>query len=84
MICHKSPCGLINPFPPLQDLDVSTLHRTELEVKLKGLQELLELKKTIYEQVGISGEGCGKAFWGQILDLQPRGSLAWVSQPCLG
>nr|XP_041567497.1 keratin, type II cytoskeletal 80 isoform X2 [Taeniopygia guttata] len=33
-----------------KDLDVSTLHRTELEVKLKGLQELLELKKTIYEQ----------------------------------
>ncbi|RMB94109.1 hypothetical protein DUI87_29469 [Hirundo rustica rustica] len=33
-----------------RDLDVSTLHRTELEVKLKGLQELLELKKTIYEQ----------------------------------
>ncbi|NXP41936.1 K2C80 protein, partial [Leiothrix lutea] len=33
-----------------QDLDVSTLHRTELEVKLKGLQELMELKKTIYEQ----------------------------------
>ncbi|OWK51538.1 Keratin, type II cytoskeletal 80 [Lonchura striata] len=34
-----------------KDLDVSTLHRTELEVKLKGLQELLELKKTIYEQL---------------------------------
>ncbi|NXX50912.1 K2C80 protein, partial [Tricholaema leucomelas] len=34
----------------LQDLDVSTLHRTELEVKLNGLQELMELKKTIYEQ----------------------------------
>ncbi|NWV21957.1 K2C80 protein, partial [Origma solitaria] len=33
-----------------KDLDVSTLHRTELEVKLKGLQELLELKKNIYEQ----------------------------------
>ncbi|KAM4755181.1 keratin, type II cytoskeletal 80 [Cyanocitta cristata] len=33
-----------------KDLDASTLHRTELEVKLKGLQELLELKKTIYEQ----------------------------------
>ncbi|XP_009072091.1 PREDICTED: keratin, type II cytoskeletal 80 [Acanthisitta chloris] len=33
-----------------KDLDVSTLHRTELEVKLKGLQELMELKKTIYEQ----------------------------------
>ncbi|NXM52230.1 K2C80 protein, partial [Illadopsis cleaveri] len=33
-----------------KDLDVSTLHRTELEVKLKGLQELLELKKSIYEQ----------------------------------
>ncbi|XP_063997773.1 keratin, type II cytoskeletal 80-like [Pogoniulus pusillus] len=33
-----------------KDLDVSTLHRTELEVKLSGLQELMELKKTIYEQ----------------------------------
>ncbi|XP_050167768.1 LOW QUALITY PROTEIN: keratin, type II cytoskeletal 80-like [Myiozetetes cayanensis] len=33
-----------------KDLDVSTLHRTELQVKLKGLQELLELKKTIYER----------------------------------
>uniref|UniRef100_A0A8B9GEC8 Keratin 80 n=1 Tax=Amazona collaria TaxID=241587 RepID=A0A8B9GEC8_9PSIT len=33
-----------------KDLDVSTLHRTELEVKLNGLQELMELKKTIYEQ----------------------------------
>ncbi|XP_032569449.1 keratin, type II cytoskeletal 80-like isoform X2 [Chiroxiphia lanceolata] len=33
-----------------KDLDVSTLHRTELEVKLKGLQELMELKKSIYEQ----------------------------------
>uniref|UniRef100_A0A8C8A6F4 Keratin 80 n=1 Tax=Otus sunia TaxID=257818 RepID=A0A8C8A6F4_9STRI len=33
-----------------KDLDVSSLHRTELEVKLKGLQELMDLKKTIYEQ----------------------------------
>ncbi|KFP26437.1 Keratin, type II cytoskeletal 80, partial [Colius striatus] len=33
-----------------KDLDVSTLHRTELEVKLNGLQELMNLKKTIYEQ----------------------------------
>ncbi|KFO89667.1 Keratin, type II cytoskeletal 80, partial [Buceros rhinoceros silvestris] len=33
-----------------KDLDVSTLHRTELEVKLHGLQELMDLKKTIYEQ----------------------------------
>ncbi|NWI56580.1 K2C80 protein, partial [Calyptomena viridis] len=33
-----------------KDLAVSTLHRTELEVKLKGLRELLELKKSIYEQ----------------------------------
>ncbi|NXN75397.1 K2C80 protein, partial [Himantopus himantopus] len=33
-----------------KDLDVSSLHRTELEVKLNGLQELLDLKKTIYEQ----------------------------------
>ncbi|NWU93574.1 K2C80 protein, partial [Upupa epops] len=33
-----------------KDLDVSTLHRTELEVKLNGLQELMDLKKTIYEQ----------------------------------
>ncbi|NXN28535.1 K2C80 protein, partial [Nycticryphes semicollaris] len=33
-----------------KDLDVSSLHRTELEVKLNGLQELMELKKTIYEQ----------------------------------
>ncbi|XP_010175637.1 keratin, type II cytoskeletal 80, partial [Antrostomus carolinensis] len=32
------------------DLDVSTLHRTELEVKLNGLQELMDLKKTIYKQ----------------------------------
>lgn len=30
---------------------MSTLHRTELEVKLHGLQELMDLKKTIYEQV---------------------------------
>jgi len=30
---------------------VSSLHRTELEVKLNGLQELMDLKKTIYEQV---------------------------------
>lgn len=30
---------------------MSSLHRTELEVKLNGLQELLDLKKTIYEQV---------------------------------
>lgn len=50
---------LMNPFPPLQDLDASTLHRTELEVKLKGLQELLELKKTIYEQVGAHLERAG-------------------------
>lgn len=35
----------------MQDLDASTLHRTELEVKLSGLQELMDLKKTIYEQV---------------------------------
>ncbi|EOA93535.1 Keratin, type II cytoskeletal 80, partial [Anas platyrhynchos] len=33
-----------------RDLDASTLHRTELEVKLNGLQELMNLKKTIYEQ----------------------------------
>ncbi|NXL51930.1 K2C80 protein, partial [Podilymbus podiceps] len=33
-----------------KDLDVSSLHRTELEVKLNGLQELMDLKKTIYEQ----------------------------------
>ncbi|OXB71156.1 UNVERIFIED_CONTAM: hypothetical protein H355_008468 [Colinus virginianus] len=33
-----------------KDLDASTLHRTELEVKLSGLQELMDLKKTIYEQ----------------------------------
>lgn len=52
MTCCKSQCGLMNPSPSMQDLDVSTLHRTELEVKLKGLQELMELKKTIYEQVG--------------------------------
>lgn len=38
---------------------MSTLHRTELEVKLKGLQELLELKKTIYEQVGAHLERAG-------------------------
>lgn len=30
---------------------MSSLHRTELEVKLNGLQELMDLKKTIYEQV---------------------------------
>lgn len=30
---------------------MSSLHRTELEVKLNGLRELMELKKTIYEQV---------------------------------
>lgn len=36
---------------------MSSLHRTELEVKLNGLQELMELKKTIYEQVKMqSGE----------------------------
>ncbi|XP_071585453.1 keratin, type II cytoskeletal 80 [Heliangelus exortis] len=33
-----------------KDLDVSSLHRTELEVKLNGLQELMDLKKTVYEQ----------------------------------
>ncbi|KAM9177200.1 keratin, type II cytoskeletal 80-like [Mergus octosetaceus] len=33
-----------------KDLDASTLHRTELQVKLNGLQELMNLKKTIYEQ----------------------------------
>ncbi|NXP47140.1 K2C80 protein, partial [Heliornis fulica] len=33
-----------------KDLDVSSLHRTELQVKLNGLQELMDLKKTIYEQ----------------------------------
>ncbi|KFQ61030.1 Keratin, type II cytoskeletal 80, partial [Pelecanus crispus] len=33
-----------------KDLDMSSLHRTELEVKLNGLQELMDLKKTIYEQ----------------------------------
>nr|XP_013810925.1 PREDICTED: keratin, type II cytoskeletal 80 [Apteryx mantelli mantelli] len=33
-----------------KDLDVSSLHRTELEVKLHGLQDLMDLKKTIYEQ----------------------------------
>ncbi|KFW08351.1 Keratin, type II cytoskeletal 80, partial [Eurypyga helias] len=33
-----------------KDLDVSSLHRTELEVKLHGLQELMDLKRTIYEQ----------------------------------
>lgn len=27
------------------------MHRTELEVKLNGLQELMNLKKTVYEQV---------------------------------
>ncbi|XP_009554501.2 keratin, type II cytoskeletal 80 [Cuculus canorus] len=33
-----------------KDLDVSTLYRTELEVKLNGLRELMDLKKTIYKQ----------------------------------
>ncbi|NXH22301.1 K2C80 protein, partial [Bucco capensis] len=33
-----------------KDLDVSSLHRTELEVKLHGLRELMDLKKSIYEQ----------------------------------
>ena len=32
---------------------MSSLHRTELEVKLNGLQELMDLKKTIYEQVKV-------------------------------
>lgn len=30
---------------------MSSLHKTELEVKLNGLQELMDLKKTIYKQV---------------------------------
>lgn len=50
-------------------MDVSTLHRTELEVKLKGLQELLELKKTIYEQVGTHLERAGMP-WG-VLGTDP-------------
>nr|XP_006122762.1 keratin, type II cytoskeletal 80-like [Pelodiscus sinensis] len=33
-----------------KDLDASTIHRIELEVKLNGLREVLELKKTIREQ----------------------------------
>uniref|UniRef100_A0A8C8VNL9 Keratin 80 n=1 Tax=Pelusios castaneus TaxID=367368 RepID=A0A8C8VNL9_9SAUR len=33
-----------------KDLDASSMHKTELEVKLRGLQELMELKKTVYEQ----------------------------------
>ncbi|KYO17267.1 keratin, type II cytoskeletal 80-like [Alligator mississippiensis] len=33
-----------------KDLDAGTLHRTELEVKLNGLQEHMELKKSVYEQ----------------------------------
>ncbi|EMP36971.1 Keratin, type II cytoskeletal 80 [Chelonia mydas] len=33
-----------------RDLDAGCMHRTELEVKLHGLQELMELKKAVYEQ----------------------------------
>ncbi|XP_067385739.1 keratin, type II cytoskeletal 80 [Emydura macquarii macquarii] len=33
-----------------KDLDASSIHKTELEVKLHGLRELTELKKTVYEQ----------------------------------
>ncbi|KAF5928500.1 hypothetical protein HPG69_015106 [Diceros bicornis minor] len=33
-----------------KDLDTECLRRTELETKLKGLQSLVELMKTIYEQ----------------------------------
>ncbi|XP_038234874.1 keratin, type II cytoskeletal 80 [Dermochelys coriacea] len=33
-----------------RDLDAGCIHRTELEVKLHGLQELMELKKAVYEQ----------------------------------
>uniref|UniRef100_A0A7M4EB00 Keratin 80 n=1 Tax=Crocodylus porosus TaxID=8502 RepID=A0A7M4EB00_CROPO len=33
-----------------QDLDAGSLHKTELEVKLNGLQEHMELKKSVYEQ----------------------------------
>ncbi|XP_019366897.1 PREDICTED: keratin, type II cytoskeletal 80-like [Gavialis gangeticus] len=33
-----------------KDLDAGSLHRTELEVKLNGLQEHMELKKSVYEQ----------------------------------
>ncbi|NXQ29033.1 K2C80 protein, partial [Alaudala cheleensis] len=64
-----------------KDLDVSTLHRTELEVKLKGLQELLELKKTIYEQeleellteikdisVVLGIDGCSRPDLGRIVE----------------
>lgn len=76
MTCYKSQCGLMNPFPLVQDLDVSTLHRTELEVKLKGLQELLELKKTIYEQVGTLLERAG-TLWGGILGTDPGFPPTW-------
>ncbi|KAL2293825.1 hypothetical protein Nmel_018890 [Mimus melanotis] len=54
-----------------KDLDVSTLHRTELEVKLKGLQELLELKKTIYEQdisVVLGIDSCCRPDLGRIVE----------------
>ncbi|XP_032642711.1 keratin, type II cytoskeletal 80 [Chelonoidis abingdonii] len=33
-----------------RDLDAGSMRRTELEVKLHGLQELMELKKAVYEQ----------------------------------
>lgn len=64
----------MNPFPSVQDLDVSTLHRTELEVKLKGLQELLELKKTIYEQVGTQLERAGT-----LGETRHFGDRSWIS-----
>lgn len=59
------------------------MHRTELEVKLKGLQELLELKKTIYEQVGTHLERAG-----MLWEARQVGDTSWslvrVSQPFHG
>lgn len=55
---------------------MSTLHRTELEVKLKGLQELLELKKTIYEQVGAHLERAGIPW-----ETRHFGDRSWISTP---
>ncbi|XP_053868228.1 keratin, type II cytoskeletal 80 [Malaclemys terrapin pileata] len=47
---HKR-SGLEFTFVELKrDLDAGSMHRTELEVKLQGLQELMELKKAVYEQ----------------------------------
>ena len=80
------PLPIIHHCSHPQDLDAECLRRTELETKLKGLQSVVELMKSIYEQVRRRGQGPAEptASWSPGRGCRGGKGVQWVVETSAG